>query len=946
MAKVTIRVRRDTTANWVANNPVLADGEIAIEKLTGSSLVKIKIGDGTTAWNTLLYSVDMPTIESYAIESAASQVAAAASAEDAKTSETNAKTSETNAKTSETSANTSAGVATTQAGIATTGATTATTKAGEALGSKNAAGVSEINAGVSAVSAASSASTAAAIINAIPYATKALMDADLAHEAPQWAKVIADVTPDNNAFYAKQGISGSGSWLKDTSIVSLPDNSVNHARMGTSYLAASLVQGTVAITEYTKTVVFAGTMKVLTNRGILTPTPATLTYTDAGYLYCYLDMVTLAFTLADYTNIATICNDKNKAFMFMSINGRVYANNLSFYTINNIPRGGQPGAVAKGTLINAKVTVINKDTKTVVVAADKAGPIYVFGQRGIKAATAASLTFTDGGFNYLFFDMIAGTFSISDYSTIISSLNNLDKSLICVIYNSAVYGVDNPGSYSVNGISNGGIPTPLRKSTILDAVVTITNNKTKTIDIAKNAGANLYVMTERGVLLGTPITLTFTDAGFNYLYFDTVALTFAVADVTNNAAFMADNTKSLLAVLWNGKVYSADNMMVYTVNGVINGGWVGSDGSEYNTALARIVMPDKLYLVKDIPYTINGVNVVSPLRDWDSHRVSLELPLLSKVAKSSSNIDLLISEECTLNTQLAVFSKGFINTLFKNLSIKVKNKANVVNPATPSRVMCIGDSLTNSSLPPSVKWWLNKWGITSEMIGTVNNNYNYDYPFPGLPAGVDTLGEGRGGWWLTDYAGGLNYVSGGLCMRDGNPFWNPSTQAFDAAYYLAQTGKSGFDFVTIELGTNDVSGSHILNTVDTPVTIPTFAQVLAYYPTKLDLIIASLKAVNPNVKIAIIPPAIVGANEVFNEQYRLLADVAITHYAGREDVVVLGTYMSVGLYASPTYADLTRPVVSATNNSMRATASGNVHFGGHTQISNACWIASWIANML
>ena len=77
MAKVTIRVRRDTTANWVANNPVLADGEIAIEKLTGSSLVKIKIGDGTTAWNTLPYSVDMPTIESYATESAVSAVQAA-----------------------------------------------------------------------------------------------------------------------------------------------------------------------------------------------------------------------------------------------------------------------------------------------------------------------------------------------------------------------------------------------------------------------------------------------------------------------------------------------------------------------------------------------------------------------------------------------------------------------------------------------------------------------------------------------------------------------------------------------------------------------------------------------------------------------------------------------------------------------------------------------------
>lgn len=47
----TIQLRRDTAANWVTANPVLADGEIGIETDTR----KRKCGNGTTAWNSLSY---------------------------------------------------------------------------------------------------------------------------------------------------------------------------------------------------------------------------------------------------------------------------------------------------------------------------------------------------------------------------------------------------------------------------------------------------------------------------------------------------------------------------------------------------------------------------------------------------------------------------------------------------------------------------------------------------------------------------------------------------------------------------------------------------------------------------------------------------------------------------------------------------------------------------
>jgi hypothetical protein len=48
---VQIQWRRDTAANWTAANPVLAAGEAAYETDTN----KFKLGNGSTAWNSLAY---------------------------------------------------------------------------------------------------------------------------------------------------------------------------------------------------------------------------------------------------------------------------------------------------------------------------------------------------------------------------------------------------------------------------------------------------------------------------------------------------------------------------------------------------------------------------------------------------------------------------------------------------------------------------------------------------------------------------------------------------------------------------------------------------------------------------------------------------------------------------------------------------------------------------
>ena len=49
-----IQIRRDTAANWTSANPTLAQGELGLETDT----LKIKAGDGSTAWNSASYLIN------------------------------------------------------------------------------------------------------------------------------------------------------------------------------------------------------------------------------------------------------------------------------------------------------------------------------------------------------------------------------------------------------------------------------------------------------------------------------------------------------------------------------------------------------------------------------------------------------------------------------------------------------------------------------------------------------------------------------------------------------------------------------------------------------------------------------------------------------------------------------------------------------------------------
>lgn len=73
-AQTIIKLRRDTAANWTSANPTLAAGEAGFESDTN----KLKIGNGTTAWNSLPYTgADVTNLDYIGFDETAAHIPAA-----------------------------------------------------------------------------------------------------------------------------------------------------------------------------------------------------------------------------------------------------------------------------------------------------------------------------------------------------------------------------------------------------------------------------------------------------------------------------------------------------------------------------------------------------------------------------------------------------------------------------------------------------------------------------------------------------------------------------------------------------------------------------------------------------------------------------------------------------------------------------------------------------
>ncbi len=184
-----------------------------------------------------------------------SDTAAQSAAQAAAASATSASGSATTATTKAGEASASATAAASSASAAATSASAASASASGASASATTASEAATNAGISATSAAASAAAAdaARLLGAsIGYATKANMDADLAHGDGTLAYVTNDSTATNNVMYRKSGASGSGSWVVSADRVSTFDSRI-------------------AVNEAFKTDLDANAFQMLTSKNLYNP---------------------------------------------------------------------------------------------------------------------------------------------------------------------------------------------------------------------------------------------------------------------------------------------------------------------------------------------------------------------------------------------------------------------------------------------------------------------------------------------------------------------------------------------------------------------------------------------------------------------------------------------------------------------------------------------------
>lgn len=152
-------------------------------------------------------------------------------------------------------------------------------------------------------------------------------------------------------------------------------------------------------------------------------------------------------------------------------------------------------------------------------------------------------------------------------------------------------------------------------------------------------------------------------------------------------------------------------------------------------------------------------------------------------------------------------------------------KAATVGNGVNRSVLVIGDSTTAG-------------GTTVAKLLEDMSSDVMDVTLLGTKGTAPALQEGVSGWTSNNFR----------TRSDGNSFYNPGTAAFDFAYYMAQRGYTGVDYVVINLGINDM-----FSYTDDAALATQITAALADY----DFFIASIHAYNAAIKIGIaltIPP--------------------------------------------------------------------------------------------
>ena len=248
-----------------------------------------------------------------------------------------------------------------------------------------------------------------------------------------------------------------------------------------------------------------------------------------------------------------------------------------------------------------------------------------------------------------------------------------------------------------------------------------------------------------------------------------------------------------------------------------------------------INIPDKIYAVTGIQTNIYFENITE---NWENYSWNVDCPKGMQLERGYR----ITPTNADAGTYSLTISVSLKNNLSKKASktVSLIIKGSGANTGINKKVLVLGDSTTaNGTVIEKLNDNFTGDVMTIETIGTLGTSPNNM--------------EGRSGWTAADYC--TKAVDGNIT----NPFYNPTTETFDAQYYFTNTGVDVPNVFIINLGINDMFSANTETGLDTSI-----ENAISYY----DAMISSIQDVSQNIVIGVcvtIPPN--SSQDAFGKAY-------------------------------------------------------------------------------
>ena len=246
-------------------------------------------------------------------------------------------------------------------------------------------------------------------------------------------------------------------------------------------------------------------------------------------------------------------------------------------------------------------------------------------------------------------------------------------------------------------------------------------------------------------------------------------------------------------------------------------------------------IPGKIYAVTGIETNIYFENITE---NWENYSWNVDCTKGMQLERGYC----ITPTNADAGTYSLTISAALKNDLSKKASktVSLIIKGSSANSGVSKKVLVLGDSTTaNGTVIEKLNDNFTNDVMTIQTIGTLGTSPNNM--------------EGRSGWTAEDYC--TKASSGNIT----NPFYNPTSETFDAQYYFTNTAVDVPDVFVINLGINDLFSANTETGLDSAI-----ENAISYY----DTMIGSIQDVSQNIVIGVcvtIPPN--SSQDAFGKAY-------------------------------------------------------------------------------